>query len=104
MIRDTITSLAVAAGPLLLAWIGAMVRRLLAQRLYVAQTRVIERRARAVVAERIHALFHGGALHRLGVRVAEDERSDRVVHEEEFVDTEASFIPRVIADFTPFST
>ena len=51
MIRDTITSLAVAAGPLLLAWIGAMVRRLLAQRLYVAQTRVIERRARAVVAE-----------------------------------------------------
>jgi hypothetical protein len=51
MLRDTITSLAVAAGPLLLAWIGAMVRRLLAQRLYVAQTRVLERRARAVVAE-----------------------------------------------------
>jgi len=51
MIRDTITSLAVAAGPLLLAWIGAMVRRYIAQRLYVAQTRVLERRARAVVAE-----------------------------------------------------
>lgn len=51
MLRDTITSLAVAAGPLLLAWIGAMVRRYIAQRLYVAQTRVLERRARAVVAE-----------------------------------------------------
>ncbi len=51
MLRDTITSIAVAAGPLLLAWIGAMVRRYIAQRLYVAQTRVLERRARAVVAE-----------------------------------------------------
>lgn len=51
MIRDTITSLAIAAGPLLLAWIGALVRRYIAQRLYVAQTRVLERRARAVVAE-----------------------------------------------------
>ena len=51
MLKDTLTSLAVTAVPILLAWIGALVRRLLAQRLYVAQTRVIERRARAVTAE-----------------------------------------------------
>ena len=51
MLKDTLTSLAVTAVPLLLAWIGAIARRLLAQRLYVAQTRVLERRARAVTAE-----------------------------------------------------
>lgn len=55
MIRDTlmqiVTTLAATAGTALLGWFALTARRLLAQRLYVAQTRVLERRARAVTAE-----------------------------------------------------
>lgn len=55
MIRDTILqilqALAATAGTALLAWFTVTARRLLAQRFYVAQSGVLERRTRAVVAE-----------------------------------------------------
>lgn len=53
--RDTalqfINALAATMGTALLAWFTVTARRLLAQRFYVAQSAVIERRTRAVVAE-----------------------------------------------------
>ena len=55
MIRDTltqiVTTLAATAGTALLGWFALTARRLLAQRFYVAQVTVLERRARAVAAE-----------------------------------------------------
>ena len=49
--RDQIITAAIAALPLVAAWVGALVRRLLAQRLYAANVETIARRARAVASD-----------------------------------------------------
>lgn len=49
--RNQIITAALAALPLVAAWVGALVRRLLAQRLYAANVETIARRARAVAAD-----------------------------------------------------
>lgn len=49
--HEAITSAAVAALPLVVAWVGAAARRLLAQRLYASHVQTIALRARAVASD-----------------------------------------------------
>lgn len=50
-VREQIVTAAIAAMPLVVAWIGAAVRGLLAQRLYASHVETIARRARAVASD-----------------------------------------------------
>lgn len=49
--RDQIITAAIAALPLVAAWVGTLVRRLLAQRLYASNVETIARRSKAVAAD-----------------------------------------------------